>query len=109
MITPRLDMILRNVKSSSVADIGTDHAFIPIALAKRGVRVIAADVNRGPLLAAKRNIERHGLNITLLEGFGLDVLSPGDTEEIIIAGMGGDLIKTIIVIINSYFYLLPFF
>lgn len=96
MITPRLDMILRNVKSSSVADIGTDHAFVPIALAKRGVRVIATDVNRGPLLSAKKNIEKHGLNITLLQGFGLDVLDAGDTEEIIIAGMGGDLIKTII-------------
>ena len=96
MITPRLDMILRNVKSSSVADIGTDHAFVPIVLAKRGVRVIATDVNRGPLLSAKKNIEKHGLNITLLQGFGLDVLNKDDTEEIIIAGMGGDLIKTII-------------
>lgn len=96
MITPRLDMILQNVKGSSVADIGTDHAFIPIALARRGVRVIATDANSGPLLSAKRNIEKRGLNITLLQGFGLDVLTAGDTEEIIIAGMGGDLIKTII-------------
>ncbi|MCR4718569.1 MAG: class I SAM-dependent methyltransferase [Firmicutes bacterium] len=96
MISPRLDMILQNVKGSSVADIGTDHAFIPIALAKRGVRVIATDANSGPLLSAKRNIEKRGLNITLLQGFGLDVLTAGDTEEIILAGMGGDLIKTII-------------
>lgn len=96
MITPRLTMILQNVKGSSVADIGTDHAFIPIELARRGVRVIATDVNRGPLLCAKRNVEKQGLNIPLLMGFGLDVLSAGDTEEIIIAGMGGDLIRTII-------------
>jgi len=96
MITPRLDMILRNVKTSSVADIGTDHAFIPIALSELGIRVIATDANSGPLLSAKRNIEKRGLNITLLQGYGLDVLKAGDTEEIIIAGMGGDLIISII-------------
>ncbi len=96
MITPRLDMILRNVKTSSVADIGTDHAFIPIALSERGIRVIATDANSGPLLSAKRNIEKRGLNITLLQGYGLEVLKAGDTEEIIIAGMGGDLIISII-------------
>lgn len=96
MITPRLDMILQNVKSNSVADIGTDHAFIPIALAQRGIRVIATDVNSGPLFSAERNVKKHGLNITLLQGFGLDVLDTGSAEEIIIAGMGGELIKTII-------------
>lgn len=96
MITPRLDMILQNVKSDSVADIGTDHAFIPIALAKRGIRVIATDANAGPLIAAKNNIEKYGLDITLLQGYGLAPLKSDEVREIIIAGMGGDLIKAII-------------
>lgn len=96
MITPRLDMILQNIKSDSVADIGTDHAFIPIALAKRGANVIATDANPGPLISAKKNIEKYGLDITLLLGDGLSPLKKGDVKEIIIAGMGGELIKTII-------------
>ena len=96
MITPRLDMILQNVIGCSVADIGTDHAFIPIALAKRGIRVIATDVNAGPLISAKKNIDKYGLDITLLKGAGLSPLKLGDAEDIIIAGMGGELIKTII-------------
>ena len=96
MISPRLDMILQNVKSASVADIGTDHAFIPIALAKRGIRVIATDVNAGPLISAKKNIDKYGLSITLLRGSGLSPLKIGDAEDIIIAGMGGELIKKII-------------
>lgn len=96
MITNRLDMILHNVESDSVADIGTDHAFVPIALAKRGVRVIATDANSGPLIAARKNIEKYGLDITLVQGSGLAPLEFGGTKEIIIAGMGGELIKTII-------------
>lgn len=96
MITPRLDMILKNVTADSVADIGTDHAYIPIALAKKGVRVTATDVNQGPLKIAEKNIKKEGLNITLFLGSGLSPIEPDTYKEIIIAGMGGDLIKKII-------------
>lgn len=95
MITPRLDMILKNVSLDTVADIGTDHAFVPIELAKRGKKVIATDANSGPLLCAKRNIEKFSLDIELRLGNGLTPLTAGEAEEIIIAGMGGELISTI--------------
>ncbi|MBR4720954.1 MAG: SAM-dependent methyltransferase [Clostridia bacterium] len=96
MITPRLQMILNNVSSGSVADIGTDHAYVPIELAKRGIRVIATDINRGPLSAAERNVRKNGVTVQLLSGSGLSPLQKGDAEEIIIAGMGGELIEKII-------------
>lgn len=96
MLTPRLEMILRNVKTDSVADIGTDHAFIPIALAREGKSVIATDANIGPLKSAEKNVKKYGLEISLRLGNGLGPLSCGEASEIIIAGMGGELIKTII-------------
>ena len=96
MLTPRLEMILRNVKADCVADIGTDHAFIPIALAQMGKRIIATDANVGPLNSARKNVEKYGLDVTLRLGNGLAPLSIGEAEEIIMAGMGGELIKTII-------------
>lgn len=96
MLSERLEMILRNVKGDSIADIGTDHAFVPIALAQTGKRVIATDANSGPLLSAKKNVEKYSLDISLRLGNGLAPLSFGEVGEIIIAGMGGELIKTII-------------
>ena len=96
MLTPRLTMIIQNVTADTVADIGTDHAFVPIELAKRGKKVIATDANKGPLVSAERNVLKYGLDIELRLGSGLSPLSAGEAEEIIIAGMGGELIKTII-------------
>lgn len=54
------------------------------------------DVNRGPLKIAEKNVKNHGLNITLFLGGGLSPIETGSVKEIIIAGMGGDLIKKII-------------
>ena len=96
MLTPRLEMILRNVKTDNIADIGTDHAFIPIALAQEGKRVIATDANIGPLKSAEKNVKKYGLEISLRLGNGLEPLAKGESDEIIMAGMGGELIKTII-------------
>ena len=96
MITPRLAMILKYVTSDFAADIGTDHAYIPIELAKKGVRVIATDVNVGPLRVAEKNIEKNRLSVTLLKGSGLSPIPHGTAKEIIIAGMGGELIRQII-------------
>ena len=96
MLTPRLEMILRNAEGSVIADIGTDHAYISIALAEEGKRVIATDANIGPLRSAKKNVEKKGLDISLRLGNGLLPISDREAEEIIIAGMGGELIKTII-------------
>lgn len=96
MITPRLDMILRHAKGNSFADIGTDHAYIPIELTKRNAKVIATDIKEGPLQMAKKNAEKHGADIELRLGGGLEPLCPGETECIIIAGMGGEMIEKIL-------------
>ena len=96
MLSPRLDMILKNVSSDFVADIGTDHAYIPIELAKKGVRVIATDINAGPLKIAEKNSRKNALPVTLLQGGGLSPLRGASIKEIILAGMGGELIQKII-------------
>ena len=63
MITPRLKTVIDNVKHKKIADIGTDHAYIPIFLAEKNLadRVIATDINEGPLNIARDNIKRKGL------------------------------------------------
>lgn len=100
MITPRLECILKQARGKITADIGCDHAYIPIRLIQDGIseRVIASDVREGPCLAARRHIEKYSLTdkIEVRMGSGLSTLSPGEADEIIIAGMGGDLIAEII-------------
>ena len=96
MITPRLDLILQHITGNSVADIGTDHAYIPIKLAQKGVRVIATDIRKGPLDMAKAHVAKHGCTVDLRLGGGLEPISAGETENIVIAGMGGEMIIKIL-------------
>ena len=96
MITPRLDLILRHITGVSVADIGTDHAYIPIKLAQKGIRVIATDIKQGPLDMAAAHIKKHQCEVELRLGAGLDPIEAGETEDIIIAGMGGEMIIKIL-------------
>ena len=98
MLTPRLKLIADLITGKTAADIGTDHAFIPIELVKSGrcETVIASDVNAGPAEIAKNNIKAEGLEIEVRVGNGLSVLKPGETDDIIIAGMGGKLICEIL-------------
>ena len=92
-----------------VADIGCDHAFVSIYLVQHKIadRVIAADVNPGPLETARKNIESYGLcvsdagenidnriDIRLSNGF--EKIKKGETDAAVIAGMGGKLIISII-------------
>ena len=80
---------------SSVADVGCDHAHTCIWLVKHGdvPRAVAMDVRSGPLSHAEANIRLYGLGekIETRLSDGLDALSPGETDTIIIAGMGGTL------------------
>ena len=94
MITPRLKAIINNVTCPKIADIGTDHAYIPIFLTEKNLadKIIATDINEGPLNVARENIDKKGLNIETRLGGGLSVITAGEIDEIIIAGMGGILI-----------------
>lgn len=83
----------------NVADIGTDHGYLPIFLATAGIapRIIASDINPKPLASARDNIASYKLkNIDLRLGNGLAVLTPGEVEVIILAGMGGGTMQRIL-------------
>lgn len=100
-LTPRLQTIAEKVdKGSIVADIGTDHGYIPIYLIENGIstKAIAADINKGPLDNARKQILLYNYQdkIETRLGNGLDVITLGEIDTIIIAGMGGLLIRDIL-------------
>ncbi len=94
-ISQRLRIVGDFVTQKTVADIGTDHAYVPIYLHKKGnvEKVIACDINKKPLQKAQQNIKLyHAENkiITRL-GNGLQPLQPYEVDSIVISGMGGML------------------
>lgn len=100
MLSKRLMRIARACPvGARVADIGSDHALLASYLAQNGIasQVIAGEVNEGPYQAARRQVERLGLpNVSVRKGDGLSVLAPGEADVICIAGMGGQLIVSIL-------------
>lgn len=91
---------IRVAGGGPMADIGTDHAYLPIYLIEQGdiPRAIAVEVCEGPFQAAKEMIQRAGLadKIELRFGNGLEPLRPGEVSTIAIAGMGGSTIIDIL-------------
>ncbi|MCD7822553.1 MAG: class I SAM-dependent methyltransferase [Oscillospiraceae bacterium] len=83
-----------------VADIGTDHAWLPIYLvsSRRCDRAYACDIAEGPLSFAKKNIAAAGLEnrIETVLSDGLTKLSDDSISDIVIAGMGGEMIRDIL-------------
>ncbi|MDE5976962.1 MAG: class I SAM-dependent methyltransferase [Turicibacter sp.] len=83
-----------------IADIGTDHAYLPCVGILNGQlkQAIAGDIGEGPLEAAKTTISKYHLNdkIEMRLGPGLSVLNPSEVEGVVIAGMGGKLIVSIL-------------
>ena len=99
-LPPRLSAVAELVGSCNLlADIGTDHAHLPVAMIQQGRcnRAFACDVNEGPLLRAKSAVEKHGLTdeISLIRSDGLHAVPP-EYDALVIAGMGGDLIARIL-------------
>ena len=82
------------------ADIGTDHAYLPIYLMDKGIIscAVAADINQGPLDKAQENITKYGFNesISTVLCDGLSKIEPDSVDDIAIFGMGGELIVKII-------------
>lgn len=103
-LSARLLKIAELVKSNSIiADIGTDHAFLPIYLIKKSIveKAIAIDVNQGPYNKAKKMVAKYRLEgeIDVRLGSGLEPIKEADgVQTIIIAGMGGRLIAHILAI-----------
>lgn len=107
-LSKRLQTIADFVKKDAiVADIGTDHAHIPIYLIENKIisKAYACDINSGPLEKAKENIEYFWVkeNIVLRLSNGLDKMSNDEVDTIIIAGMGGELIIDILERGRSFF------
>ncbi len=100
-LSDRLQAIANMVNpGETVADIGTDHGFLPISLWEKGIspHVILSDIKKGPLEKARENISKHcpeeDFDIRL--GGGLATLNSGEADVIVIAGMGGQLIAEIL-------------
>ncbi len=83
-----------------IADVGTDHAYIPIYLTRIGKisRAIATDINEGPILRAKDNIASFSYQdkIETYIANGLDGIDKHTPDDILICGMGGELIAEIL-------------
>ncbi|QJD83630.1 tRNA (adenine(22)-N(1))-methyltransferase [Cohnella herbarum] len=82
------------------ADIGTDHALLPVFLALNGKisYAVAGDIHAGPVEAAKRQVAEAGLEqtVSVRLGDGMAVLQPGEVDTVTIAGMGGSLMARIL-------------
>ena len=100
-MTKRIEEIIKLVEpGKGVIDVGTDHGYVPVALAERGYAggIIASDLNEAPLAAAESRAAEHGVwdKIRFFRADGLDCCGPADVNNIICAGMGGDLICSIL-------------
>lgn len=100
-LTKRLQLVASYFSSfSSMADIGTDHAFLPVYLAHKGgyQKIIATDLNIKPLERAREEVVAHNLTslIELRRGSGLQCLQVGEVQAAAIAGMGGETIRDIL-------------
>ena len=97
----RLHAIAARVQDGiGLIDVGTDHGYLPVWLAKSGYRgtLYASDINEGPLMAAKRSALEADVHdrIHFLLCDGLSLCPPEKIDTIIIAGMGGDMIVKIL-------------
>ena len=93
VLSKRLQALAEEVPAGSVpADIGTDHALLPLYLVGTGrcLRAIAGDVHKGPFETAREAVAEVGLAeaISVRHGNGLAVLQPEEADLLILAGMG---------------------
>ena len=97
----RLELIASLAKNGvGVADVGTDHAYIPIIMRKSGYKgnIIAGDINECPLEKARISLENAGLSdsVELVLCDGLSGIDSSKVDTVIVAGMGGDTITGIL-------------
>ncbi|MCR4903962.1 MAG: class I SAM-dependent methyltransferase [Butyrivibrio sp.] len=100
-LSRRLQTIAETVTPGMrVADIGTDHGFVPIYLVLKNIvpKAIAMDVRRGPLDRAKEHVTEYGLSqkIDLRLSDGMEKLMENEADTVICAGMGGPLMQRIV-------------
>ena len=99
-LQPRLQLLADMVpEGSRLADVGTDHGYIPVWLLQRGriAAAIASDIGAEPLQHARQTAAEYaaaGIDFRLCPG--LDAIAPEETDTIVIAGMGGETIQMIL-------------
>ncbi len=106
-LSPRLQAVADWVPPNSLfADIGTDHGYLPLFLCQEGKisTAIAADLNQGPLDAAKKTSLKVQIPLDLRLSNGLEKISPSEVDCVAIAGMGG---MTILQILQAWQSQLP--
>ncbi|WLR56310.1 tRNA (adenine(22)-N(1))-methyltransferase TrmK [Mesobacillus subterraneus] len=100
-LSDRLEAVANYIpEGASLADIGSDHAYLPCNVVKKGTvtMAIAGEVAEGPFQSAIEQVREENLTekISVRKGDGLEVIQPGEVDCITIAGMGGTLISTIL-------------
>ncbi|KRK99744.1 tRNA (adenine(22)-N(1))-methyltransferase [Companilactobacillus futsaii] len=102
LLSKRLQAVYQMVdKNTRVADIGSDHAYLPVELLETNIAsfAIAGEVAKGPMSRSKEDVDKFGLSakIDVRLGDGLAVINENDEiDTVVIAGMGGILIKDIL-------------
>ncbi len=96
-LSERLERIVSYCLPGDAADVGADHAYAALALLEEDParRCIVTDVRKGPLGKAKAHLSEFSPRVSLRLGDGLDPLEPGEADTVILAGMGGNLIRSI--------------
>lgn len=100
-LSPRLKMIAEQINvGETMADIGTDHGFLPIYLWENKIspKVIMADISKGSLAKAEENCRSlyFDTDFDLRLGSGIEVLKDGEVDAVVMAGMGGILMTEIL-------------
>lgn len=100
-LTPRLRMAADLVPAGArLADVGTDHAYLPAALILEGKipSAIAADLRQGPLARARETARQAGLSGRMAFRLcdGLTGIRPDEVDAVVIAGMGGETVAAIL-------------
>ncbi|MGN0692370.1 MAG: class I SAM-dependent methyltransferase [Oscillospiraceae bacterium] len=100
MLDKRLSLCAELVSGEYICDIGTDHGYLPAELLFSGkcTRATAADINEKPLEAAKVTFEKYNVSdkASLVLSDGLKAVDISGVTDIVIAGMGGELISRIL-------------
>ena len=99
-LSRRLSLLLSFAETGkNICDVGTDHGYLAAALALSGRfgKITATDINERPLNNARKNLEKLGVdNVKLVLCDGLSGVTRSDADNVIIAGMGGEVIWGII-------------
>ena len=96
-LTDRLKKIAAFIENgSAVADIGTDHGYLPVYLAQNGLarHIIASDISAGSLSAARRSADKYGVSdqILFITASGLSGVKEAEVDTVVISGVGGETI-----------------